>query len=49
MGTVTGSGPDITVAFSFSQAHTVVDALGYHYSVPYHLIDGRYYDNLTII
>jgi hypothetical protein len=29
--TVTGSGPDITVASNFSSAHTVIDVLGYYY------------------
>ena len=30
--TVTGSGPDITVASNFSSAHTAIDVLGYYYS-----------------
>jgi hypothetical protein len=29
--TVTGSGPDISVASNFSSAHTVIDVLGYYY------------------
>ena len=29
--TVTGSGPDFTVASNFSSAHTVIDVLGYYY------------------
>jgi hypothetical protein len=32
--TVTGSGPDITVASNFSSAHTVIDVLGYYYPAP---------------
>ena len=32
--TVTGSGPDITVASNFSSTHTVVDVLGYYYAAP---------------
>ena len=36
--TVTGAGPDITVASNFSSAHTVIDVLGYFY--PY---KGLYY------
>ena len=32
--TVTGSGPDITVASNFSSAHTVIDILGYYYPAP---------------
>ena len=32
--TVTGSGPDISVASNFSSAHTVIDVLGYYYSAP---------------
>jgi len=32
--TVTGSGPDITVASNFSSAHTVIDVLGYYYLAP---------------
>jgi hypothetical protein len=31
VGTVTGAGPDITVASNFSSAHTVIDILGYYY------------------
>ncbi len=31
--TVTGAGPDITVASHFSSAHTVIDVLGYYYPV----------------
>ena len=34
VGTVTGAGPDITVASNFSSAHTVMDVLGYYYLVP---------------
>ena len=29
--TITGSGPEITVASNFSSAHTVIDVLGYYY------------------
>jgi hypothetical protein len=32
--TVTGSGPNITVASNFSSAHTVIDVLGYYYPAP---------------
>ena len=32
--TVTGSGPDITVASNFSSAHVVIDVLGYFYPAP---------------
>jgi hypothetical protein len=32
--TITGSGPDITVRANFSSAHTVIDVLGYYYSIP---------------
>ena len=32
--TVTGSGPDISVASKFSSAHTVIDVLGYYYPAP---------------
>jgi hypothetical protein len=32
--TVTGTGPDITVAFNFSSTHTVIDVLGYYYQAP---------------
>ena len=32
--TVTGSGPDISVASNFSSAHTVIDVLGYYYPAP---------------
>ncbi len=32
--TVTGTGPDITVASNFSSAHTVIDVLGYYYPAP---------------
>ena len=32
--TVTGPGPDITVASNFSSAHTAIDVLGYYYSAP---------------
>ena len=32
--TVTGTGPDITVASNFSSAHTVIDILGYYYPAP---------------
>jgi hypothetical protein len=34
VGTVTGSGPDITVASNFSSAHTAIDVLGYYYPAP---------------
>ena len=30
--TITGVGPDITVASNFASAHTVIDVLGYYYS-----------------
>jgi hypothetical protein len=32
--TVTGSGPDISVASNFSSAHTVIDVLGYYFPAP---------------
>ena len=32
--TVTGSGPDITVASKFSSTHTAIDVLGYYFSTP---------------
>jgi hypothetical protein len=32
--TVTGAGPDITVASNFSSAHTVIDVLGFYYPAP---------------
>ena len=32
--TVTGAGPDISVASNFSSAHTVIDVLGYYYPAP---------------
>jgi hypothetical protein len=32
--TVTGSGPDITVASNFSSTHTAIDVLGYYFSTP---------------
>jgi len=32
--TVTGSGPNITVASNFSSAHTVIDVLGFYYPAP---------------
>jgi hypothetical protein len=32
--TVTGSGPDITVASNYSSAHAVIEVLGYYYPKP---------------
>ena len=32
--TITGSGPDITVASNLAAAHTVIEVLGYYYSAP---------------
>ncbi len=32
--TITGTGPDITVASNFSSAHTAIDVLGYYYPAP---------------
>jgi hypothetical protein len=32
--TITGAGPDISVASHFSSAHTVIDVLGYYYQAP---------------
>ena len=40
--TITGPGPDITVASNFSSAHTVIDILGYYY-----LDDGFLYTPVT--
>ena len=37
VGTVSGSGPDISVASNFSSTHTVIDVLGYYYN------DGGFY------
>ena len=32
--TISGTGPDITVASNFSSAHTIIDVLGYYYPSP---------------